>query len=631
MGITQSAGASSNYLHASEIKQEGFTPGSRNSEHLNIRELLERPDSVGLSDSARIFQKQIKMMELEYKLDMSDEYGYMMQSSNMSLDDERRTSGMGKRMRPVIPDAGVCTVEELKALKTFLQDSLHHEKKEALTDKDLMLTLETLIQLTRYQWTEQQQLALSIVKTMVADISDVKDLATVGPTVAPVCMHLLSASNKEAEEDVALRETTKTAAMSVLMNLARVIAETVAMWSADPETAKAMDGIRRIATDRCVISYIAKGGLIGLMAANCAAYLIGAEDDTEYQSLISKAGIPRMLCYALKTTLEDKDVAGARWRISELVLAVLNCSFNDENKASLVENGVIDSMMVLCEGQHYENRDVVQALRTLMELSFCSAGIGMMQKLNCAYRLQQAASQARDGPKEQLQTISGSMIVSVSDNGRLELSRMVQHTLRTNAQGPGRLPATTPKTHIIATYATGDKKAAGEICTELNRVCSGRKGGMEVVSGWESFKECRKQADGQQTIQEYFDTAAMAICFVSTHYKKSYRCRFQAEIMQALNAAGQLRVVFVELKDQGVAGGWLGKMVETISGDGADRIVYNDAADRTAVCEELATLVKMNSQAGHRKQSMCVMPAMQFVHNARGVHLLGAAEESPVF
>jgi hypothetical protein len=600
----------------------------QSTERFDLKELLSKEDSVGLSDNARIFQRQIKMMELKYKLDMGDEYGYMRDYSEDLLDEKRVCNSL--RVRPKISDAANCTTEELRGLKQFLLESLAAEKKAIMGDAELMLTLETLIELTRYQWSEQQQLALSIIKTMIADMTDVKDLQMIAPTVAPVCIHLLSSADTAANEELfALRETTKTAAMSVLMNIARVVADTVAIWNADPHTAAAMDGIRRIATDRCVMSYIEKGGLIGLMAANCAAYLIGADDNAEYQSLVAKAGIPRMLCYALKTTLQDKDVAGARWGISELVLAVLNCSFNDDNKASLVENGVIDSMLVLCEGEHYENRDVIQALRTLVELSFCAEGVLQMQQLGCADRMQAAATRTAKPmlPTDLPRTVTGNLNVSV--HGRLELSRMVQHTLRTNALGPNRLPLSTPKTHVITTYATGDKKTAGAICKDLNRVCSGSKGGMEVVSGWESFKDCRKQADGQQTIQEYFDTAVMAICFVSPHYKKSYRCRFQAEMMRALHATGQLDVVFVELKHEGEVGGWLSSMLEGESSEGADRIIYDGDEDRSKVCAQLAERVRAASTAGHRKLSMSILPSLQFVRTSRGVHLLGVEEAVP--
>jgi hypothetical protein len=101
----------------------------------------------------------------------------------------------------------------------------------------------------------------------------------------------------------------------------------------------------------------------------------------------------------------------------------------------------------------------------------------------------------------------------------------------------------------------------------------------------------------------------MAVCFVSPHYKREELPlplpSFQAEMMRALHATGQLDVVFVELKHEGEVGGWLSSMLESESSEGADRIsiVYDGDGDedRSKVCAQLTERVRAASTAGHRK------------------------------
>ena len=343
----------------------------------------EAEDGPGLSESALIFQANLNRLEAKWATENRDGAADEMYSSPRAPDVAANADGGGESGaqagHPSLPTSPKdCTVEQLKALKSYLQKGDTLQKNAALRDETLLVTLESLIELSRYRWTELQLLSLSIVKTMIADLTDVGAMQRLGGMAAPVCIHLLG----EPESEVTMYGQIKTAAMSVLMNLSRVVIEAGNSWLQDKDARQSMEGIRRVATDRCIQNYITREGIIGLMAAMTAAYLIGTDEDKRYQELLHDAKIPQKLCSALDDTLHGKDVDGAPWKESELVLALLQMSFCEENKQALVKAGAFNSLLMIVQGQRiqrggdtisdhqYESTVLCYALRTLVELSF---------------------------------------------------------------------------------------------------------------------------------------------------------------------------------------------------------------------------------------------------------------------
>jgi hypothetical protein len=592
---------------------------------------------VDLSESALTFKTNIEKLEKKWVAENKDGAGTTFDSSGAAIPAQSAASQSGSTgsFRPTLPTSPKdVTVEQLKALKSFLQKSGKAEKAKALCDEKLLVTLESLIELSRYRWTEVQLLALSIVKTMIADLEDVKAMERVGAMAAPMCVHLLG----EPESEIAIHEQTKTAAMSVLMNLSRVVIEAGSAWLSDKETRENMEDIRRVATDRCIQNYITREGIIGLMAANTAAYLIGTDDDKRYQELISDAGIPQKLCSALKDTLHGKDVDGAPWKESELVLALLQISFTEENKLKLEQAGAIESLLMIVEGQKtlrggdyfedfkFDSTVLCYALRTLVELSFCGQALDKMRHLEFADQLRntnvqlqeglsnqefraqmQSSGKSKDGKpvkKKRLITWEGNVIANTSNSGIVELSNILLTILEPTPVIRMDLKNTSAgsmKPHIIATYSSKDRRYAESVCDQLDDPI-----GLRIIKA-AKFGEFKSQGRFDK-IQGCFESAVAAICFVSIHYKASYRCRMQAELLEKLQQEGRVNCVFVEMTDSGPVKGWLKQLVDRTEACGAAHLHLSGGEQAEAQRSEIVEAVR---HAANEKPGTAAQPSSQ--------------------
>ena len=93
-------------------------------------------------------------------------------------------------------------------------------------------------------------------------------------------------------------------------------------------------------------------------------------------------------------------------------------------------------------------------------------------------------------------------------------------------------------------------------------------------------------------IQGCFESSAAAICFVSSHYKASYRCRMQAELLERLQVENKVNCVFIEMSDGGPLKGWLSALVERTCAAGAQLLKLSSDFEAGAQRSEIADAVR---------------------------------------
>jgi hypothetical protein len=143
-----------------------------------------------------------------------------------------------------------------------------------------------------------------------------------------------------------------------------------------------MKAVMRSMSDAAVHIYITSPGLLGLMSAICASYLIGNANERKYQNLLSNAKIPERIVDALKHTLAGEKVYKALWKVRELVVALSQICYSDANKRVLMEKqtGVVRMLVDILETKT-DDITLFFALRTLVELAFNPAARMQMYEM----------------------------------------------------------------------------------------------------------------------------------------------------------------------------------------------------------------------------------------------------------
>jgi hypothetical protein len=356
------------------------------AERLYLRTLECRGDSHNFRLRGSVAEAVSGLPDLS-----SNRMSYSWMDSTRTKNDLQKQS---QHITPLPTPVRLVTVEHLDALKKEVS-TLSREVRESIAknEQDMLDSLEALINFYRFKNNDLQAKAISILKTMLAEMEDIAAIEALAYIATPKCINDILAVNSDYHLGQVIN------AMSFLMNLASVIVLTKAQWSTDPRQDANMKGVMRRMADAAVHNYITSDGVLGLMAAITASYLIGNEHAQRYQNLLSHAEIPERLADALKVTLDGEKVYGATWKIRELVVALAQICYGDATKSRLVQKrpGVVRMLVDVLDVCVDELLTVCFALRTLVELAFLPAARVKMYALR----------DPRDGKEGLLNTLEG--------------------------------------------------------------------------------------------------------------------------------------------------------------------------------------------------------------------------------
>lgn len=297
------------------------------------------------------------------------------------------------------------------------------------------------------------------------------------------------------------------------------------------------------------------------MAAMFVFYLYGSNDDSS--STHTVASKISLLIEALQVTLHgnpEVDISawnyrafrGAPWKVNELLLGVLQVSFNDKNKMMLSANGVTALLVEVLE-KNLKWADASFNARNL-ELQKEEAELQILLALHCLVELTCVAEGKKKfsettGATDELiskyesyrSSVGASNIVQrIRNSGQLLRNlRESQATEKDDDEEDGE--GEQEGKHLMLSYSRADKERAVQCAEALQKL------GIEVWRD-EIGSAYVGPAAGSSMIhimQAAIKKCSYFVCFVSKEYKQFAKCRLECEYAHKRSVRGKLKMVYV--------------------------------------------------------------------------------------
>ena len=198
-------------------------------------------------------------------------------------------------------------------------------------------------------WCDCQRHALNNLKRLLDHVSPELEIE-MADTLNPRFIMFLLAKKPKNEKCV-----TQTVAVLMSMSMQTVLNRMGLRERLDEDQAYQVLNVIRDC-EQGLINCTKKEGITGFMAALCVAYLVGGKDDAKRQGAVSSNNVVSTLLQGLEVTLKGEPFMGAPWKVWELLLGVLQISFNDKSKIGLAKARVLPYLVqVLEKNQKYAN------------------------------------------------------------------------------------------------------------------------------------------------------------------------------------------------------------------------------------------------------------------------------------